>query len=104
MNKVKNIDIANGALLVTADIVGLYPSILHEVGLKALKNGLDNRNYEDIPTENLLKMAEVVLKNNWFEFNSSVFQQNSGTAIGSSTISLFNRMRVFWWINIKLSF
>ena len=29
MNKVKNIDISNDALLVTADIVALYPSIPH---------------------------------------------------------------------------
>ena len=63
INKVKNIDIPNGALLVTADIVGLYPSILHKVGLKALKNALENRNYEDIPTKNFLKMAEILLKN-----------------------------------------
>ena len=30
MNKVKNIDIRDDALLVTADVIGLYPSILHE--------------------------------------------------------------------------
>ena len=44
MNKVKNIDIPSDALLVTADIIGLDPSIPHEVGLKALKNALENRN------------------------------------------------------------
>ena len=42
MNKVKNTDIPNDVLLVTADIVGLYPSILHEVSLKALRNALEN--------------------------------------------------------------
>ena len=36
-----------------------------------------------IPTENLIKMAEFVLKNNLFEFNSKVLQQISGTAIGT---------------------
>ena len=89
INKVKNIDIPNGALLVTADIVGLYPSILHKVGLKALKNALENRNYEDIPTKNFLKMAEILLKNNWFEFNSSVFQQNLGTAIVTKFVQTY---------------
>ena len=62
MNKVKNIDILNDALLVTADVVGLYPSILHEVGLRALRNALENRNYKEIPTENLTKMAGVFFK------------------------------------------
>ena len=74
MNKVKNIDILNDALLVTADVVGLYPSILYEVGLRALGNALENRNYKETPTENLIKMAEFFLKNDYFEFDSSVFQ------------------------------
>ena len=74
MNKVKNIDIPNDALLVTADAVGLYPSIHHEVGLNTLRNSLENINYKEIPTGNLIKMALIVLKNNYFEFDSSVFQ------------------------------
>ena len=38
--KAKNIDIPNGAVLLTADVVGLYPSIAHEVGLSALREAL----------------------------------------------------------------
>ena len=42
INKTKNLkDISQEALLVTADVVGLYPSIPHEDGLKALKEALD---------------------------------------------------------------
>ena len=37
-NKVKNICILNDALLVTADLVGLNPTIPHEIGLKAIRN------------------------------------------------------------------
>ena len=39
----KTKDIPQDALLVTADVVGLYPSTLHEAGLKALKKALDKR-------------------------------------------------------------
>ena len=39
--------------------VGLIPP---EVGLKTLRNTLENRNYEEIPTENHIKMEEFVLK------------------------------------------
>ena len=69
--------------MVTPDVVGLYPSIPQEAGLKALKEALDNRENKQIPTENLLKMAEFVLKNNSFEFNVKVKKQLSGTAIGT---------------------
>ena len=35
------------------------------------------------PTEELVKMAEVVLRNNYFQFNSNLKHQISGTAIGT---------------------
>ena len=76
----ENIDIPNNALLVTADFVGLYPSIPHEPSLSALREALDKRSCKGIPTENLIKMAEFVLKNNFFEFDTNVYQQISGTA------------------------
>ena len=81
--KIKNIDIPNDALLVTADVVGLNPSIPHEAGLSVLREALDKRTRKKIPTENLIKMAEFVLKNNIFEFDTEVYQQISGTAIGT---------------------
>ena len=36
-----------------------------------------------ILAKNLIEMAEFVLKNNLFEFNNEVFQQISGTTIGT---------------------
>ena len=69
--------------MLTADVVGLYLSIPHEAGLNALWEALDNRGNKQIPTDNLLKMAEFVLKNNYFEFNGKVKKQLSGTAIGT---------------------
>ena len=83
ISKIKNIDIPNDAVLVTADVVGLYPGIPHEAGLSALRETLDKRTRKEIPTENLIKMAEFVLKNNFFEFDTNVYQQISGTAIGT---------------------
>ena len=84
MNKVKSIEnIPEGSILVTADVVGLYPSIPHEAGLNALRETLESRENKFIKTEDLIKMASFVLKNNIFEFNGKVKQQISGTAIGT---------------------
>ena len=69
--------------LVTADIVGFYPSISHKAGLKALKNPLGKNEQKHIFIETLIYMVEFVLKNNFFEFNGSVKQQVSGMAIGT---------------------
>ena len=62
------------ATLATADIVGLYPSITHDVGLKALKQTLDKRKQKKSATADLLNMAEFVLKSNFFDFSGNIKQ------------------------------
>ena len=64
-------------------MVGLYPSIPHQAGLEALREALDKRKTHKVPTSKLIKMAEFVLKNNYFQFSDKVYQQISGTAIGT---------------------
>ena len=66
-NKIKSLqNILEGAILVTVDVIGLYPSISHKVGLKILREALDNWENKHISTDNLLKMVEFVLENNYF--------------------------------------
>ena len=53
LRKIKQIgNLPENSILVTADVVGLYPSIPHELGLKALEEGL-----EKISTDDLIKLA-----------------------------------------------
>ena len=73
-------NIPDNAILVTADVVELYPSMPHEAELRAFKEVLDRREEKKISTEDLVKMAEFVLKNKYFEFNGQVKHQISGTA------------------------
>ena len=75
--------IPEGTILVTADVIGLYPSISHETGLEALRKRLNERDSPKVPTENIIQMADFVLKNNFFEFNGEVKRQKCGTAIGT---------------------
>jgi len=76
-------DIPEGAILVTADVVGLYPSIPHIDGLEALRVKLNTREEQKVPTVDLVNMAEFVLKNNVFEFGEVCKKQVSGTAMGT---------------------
>ena len=47
-------------LLVTADVVGIYPSIPHEDGLDALSEILETFRDKKIAKEDFLKMARFV--------------------------------------------
>ena len=74
LEKIKTIGSApKNAILVTADVVGLYLNIHHQAGLKALLEALEKRDIKKIPTEDLVKMAEFVLNNNIFDFNSKTY-------------------------------
>ena len=94
-NKIKELhSIPNGAILVTSDAVALYPSILHEAGLKVLKDALDNRESKPISTEDFIKMAHFVLQNNHFEFNG-INNKYQGLLL---VLNLHQRVPVFLWI------
>ena len=67
--------------MVTADVGGLYPSLLHQASLEAFRETLDRIK--------LVKMTEFVLKTNYFQYMNRVYYQNSGTAIGATFTPLY---------------
>ena len=79
------VQLTEGAILCTVDFVGLYPNMPHEEGLASLRKFLDaNFSFIRTETETLLKLAEIVLKNNIFQFNERTLKQLRGTAIGTN--------------------
>ena len=62
---------------------GLYNNILHEDGLESLQEGLDSRNNPEIPTDYLVKLMEIILKNNLFNFHDQLYRQEIGCAMGT---------------------
>ena len=84
LEKLENLgNILSNAILVTADVVGLYPIIHHYAGLQALFEKLEERTDKKIPSTDLFEMTEFILKNNFFEFETKIIQQISGTAIAT---------------------
>ena len=78
--------ISENNILVTADVVGLYPNIPHQAGLEALSEALDKKKTLCVTTGKLVKIAEFVLKSNYFQFSDKMYQQISGTAIGTKFV------------------
>ena len=83
-NKIKKLgSLLDGAILSTMDVVGPYPNIPHGEGLASLRRSLETRDNKQISSDTLTELAEVVLKNNIFEFDEKTFKQKRGTAIGT---------------------
>ena len=69
------------------DIKSLYTSIPHDLGLKAMKYWIERcRNLIDsrFTNEFILEAIEFLLKNNNCKFNSELYNQIKGTAMGAS--------------------
>ena len=70
IKKLKNIDhISLDAIMIAAVAVSLYPYIPHDAGLGTLRKVFYNRKNKKISIDDLTKMAEFVLTNDYFEFN-----------------------------------
>ena len=51
-----------GEILVTTDMVGIYPNISHIEGLEVLRKQYHKFLHKKVPTEDIIEMAENVLK------------------------------------------
>ena len=78
-------EIPKGTILVTADVVGLCPSIPLDRNLKVLRKQYNKFKDKMFPIEDI-KMADFVLKNCLFQFDSKFYQQISGMAVGNKHV------------------
>ena len=88
INKVRDLKLPSSTelkpILFCMDVRKLYPSVPRNEGLAACKEALDSRVDPAIPSNEVLKMIELVLDNNNFNVGGSGhFIQVNGTAIGS---------------------
>ena len=78
---------------VTLDVTSLYTNISHEHGIEAISYSIeaypnylaDDRFTKDIIIDGLL----LVLKNNYFQFNNTMWHQLIGTAMGTNVAVIY---------------
>ena len=71
-----------GTLLVSWDVVTMFPNIDNELGVTAVKNALDARSVKIPSTECVLEAVEICLKSNNCQFDNNNYVQQHGTAMG----------------------
>ena len=81
LNKVTEINnkfspFPTGTLMVSWDVISMYPSTDNEVDLAACKEALDRKKHTSPSTECLLKAIKITL-----ECNNSIFTKNSTAKI-----------------------
>ena len=83
----QNFKITPNMLLCTLDITSLYTNIPHDEGIQAIKELLAiDRDIQALPNNSyIIELLQVVLTNNYFDFNGKHYHQKSGTAMGTKS-------------------
>ena len=78
LKKLKELgSLPKNAILCTIDIVSLYPNIPHEQGLASFRKHLEKiRENKEVTPDTLVELADIILKNNYFQFLDKTFKQN----------------------------
>ena len=87
------------AILVTADVVGLYTNIPQEEGMEVFRQALNSSRFRPdpkLPTEFLMTLLFFVLTFNLFVFDSSFWLQIYGTAMGTRVAPTFACIFMGW--------
>ena len=81
LDKLRDLEISENALLVTCDVESLYTNIQPDRGLEALDNIYRNSS-TSIPYNEIRELLDISLTNNDFKFGEQWYLQTSGTAMG----------------------
>jgi len=84
------------AILVTADVVGLYSNIPQKEGMEVFRRALDSRPAPRLPTGFLMTLLGFVLTLNLFVFDASFWLQVQGTAMGTRVAPTFACLFMGW--------
>jgi hypothetical protein len=83
LKKLENLTIPENTTLVTMDVTSLYTNIPHDDGIAACRKIWEQRTDQEPPTECLVEMLTLVLKNNNFNFDGNHYRQMNWTAMGT---------------------
>ena len=71
------------AMIATWDVMSLFTIIPQAEGVQASREALNMRHDQHVPTEFIVRLLEIVLSENIFEFADKLYKQDVGTSMGS---------------------
>ena len=66
----------------TLDVISLFTNIPQEEGTQCAEKALNRRENMQVPSEYIISMLRLILKNNIFSFSETLYSQEEGTSMG----------------------
>jgi hypothetical protein len=82
VKRIRNTNFAENWLLVTGDVSALYTNMHHDLTIEGVKKIFAKNPDLNRPDDHILRLLDLILKNNDFCFNNETFLQILGTAMG----------------------
>ena len=82
IDDMNNSILSSSAILVSFDVVNMFPSIDNNMGIASVRKYLDERESKDLPTDCVIEALELCLSCNNSVFNDTNYLQTDGTAQG----------------------
>ena len=82
IDDMNNSNLSSSAILVSFDVVNMFPSIDNNMGIASVRKYLDERECKDLPTDCVIEALELCLSCNNSVFNNTNYLQTDGTAQG----------------------
>ena len=96
-------NLPDNALLASFDVLGLFTNIPKKEGLEALKEALEEREEKEVPSEFIVRLMDLILENNFFEFNEEIWKQEIGANMGSRPIRPYSNIFMAKKIDIAIT-
>ena len=97
VNKIRTLHIPQNAILFTMDIDSLYTNIDIPQGIQTIKNIFQKHPDKKRPDKELIRLLEINLTRNDFEFNGDFFLQIKGTAMGKKFAPAYANIFMAEW-------
>ena len=82
IDDMNNSNLSSNAILLSFDLVNLFPSIDNNMEIASVRKYLDERECKDLPTDCVIETLELCLSCNNSVFNNTTYLQTDGTAQG----------------------
>ena len=90
IDDLKSLNLHPESVLVSFEIINMFPSINNKMGINSVKNFLDERACKDPPTKCVIEALELCLSCNNSVFNNTNYIQTDGTAQGPHMSCLYS--------------
>ena len=90
VKNVENLELGENEIMVSFDVVGLFPNIPLDISFAAMREFLSTSDLSQNDQTVLMKLSEICMNQNTFKFRDSFFKQKSGASIGNSASPLIS--------------